>query len=166
MKKWVFALIAILSVGALSSCSLFGPDDKEFSGSGITITLNSTFAETDSVLAPLFVTSLKHIFTGLRESKTEAVSVGINSLDDYIDFVLANAGYSGYTTYESENGDYMYAYYSATVEEVDYGYMLICMEGENHYYLMNFGCYSDDLDDSKEQYIEWADTIIVEWSLN
>ena len=38
-----------------------------------------------------------------------------------------------------------YAYYESVVEEQTFGYMLITMEGENHFYTMNFGCYKKDL---------------------
>lgn len=155
-------MVLALSVFALSGCSFFAPEEKEFTGSGITITLNDSFVETDSVVAPLFISSLKHIFMGLRETKTDAVSVGIYTLGEYIDYALENSGYSGSTVHESENGEYVYAYYSATVDEVEYGYMIICMEGTSHYYLMNFGCLNDELEENKDQYIAWADTIIVD----
>ena len=98
---------------------------------------------------------------GLRESKSTINSYGIYTLNDYIDAVLENGGHPSATVYESENGEYMYAYYSATVEKVKYGYMLICMKGAQHYYVMNFGCLYDELADNKDQYIEWANTIIV-----
>lgn len=162
MKKLALVCLAALSLIALSGCSLFAPEDQEFSGSGITITLNDTFYETDTVQWSLYVSSLKHVFMGLRETKADAISAGIYDLEAYTDLVLDNGGYADATVYVSENGEYMYAYYSATVDDKEYGYMLICMEGENHYYLMNFGCLYDDLEDNKDQYIEWADTIIVE----
>ncbi|MBU0996496.1 MAG: hypothetical protein KKE16_00450 [Firmicutes bacterium] len=162
MKKLALALVLALSVFALSGCALFGPEEETFSGTGMTIVLDDTFLVSDSVVAPLFITSLKHIFMGLRETKSDALSVGIDSLSEYIEAVLDNSGHSSVTVYESESGEYFYAYYSATVDEIEYGYMIVCMEGTSHYYLMNFGCLYKELEDNKEQYISWADTITVE----
>ena len=41
--------------------------------------------------------------------------------------------------------------------------MLVCMEGENKFYTMNFACLTKNFTDkTKEQYLEWAKTIRVE----
>ncbi|MGD9909666.1 MAG: hypothetical protein AB7U79_03575 [Candidatus Izemoplasmatales bacterium] len=162
MKKIALLTIFMLSLFALSGCSLFAPSEKEFSGSGITITLDDSFAVQETDSWPLFLSSIDHVFMGLRESKSDAVSVGINTLAEYMDLVLYNGGEENSTVYESDNGEYLYAYYTAQVDGEEFGYMLVCMQGANYYYLMNFGCYSDELDDNKDQYIAWANTIIVE----
>lgn len=162
MKKLAIITVFVLSLFALSGCSLFGPTEQEFSGGGITITLDDSFVEQSNVNWPLYLSSFDHIFMGLRESKSDAVSVGISTLADYMDLVLYNGGEENATVFESENGEYLYAYYSATVDGEEFGYMLICMEGANYYYLMNFGCYNDELNDNKDQYIAWANTIVVE----
>lgn len=163
MKKIFIALLFSLSVFSLTGCDLFAAADKEFSGTGMTIILNEDFVVTETVMVPFYVTSLHDIFSGMRESKSLFVRSSITNLEEYAEAVLENGGHSGETLYESEEANgYFYAYYTALVEDVEYGYMLICMETDDYYYLMNFGCLSDDLEDSKEQYIEWTNTLEVE----
>lgn len=164
MKRLSLCLISCLMVFVLAGCDWFSSPEKEFSGSGITITLNEKFTETETVLAPLYLVSLDHIFMGMRESKTLANQYGIYSLQDYIDAVLTNGGKSGTDTQSSDKdgATYMYAYYTNTAEGEEYGYMLVCMESSTYFYSMNFGCLEEDLEDSKEQYHKWADSIKVE----
>lgn len=57
---------------------------------------------------------------------------------------------------------YFYAYYSSTVNEETFGYMLVCMEGAEKYYFMRFGCREKNLEKNKDQYKTWAKTIVVE----
>lgn len=160
MKKVMFIFVLVFSMFVLAGCKA---EDKEFTGSGITITLNDTFFEKDVVQAPLYLESLNHIFMGLRESKTQLASYNVDTLTEYIDAVLSNAGKnSTVETYDEDGITFMYAYYEATVEDQEFGYMLICMEGTGHFYTMNFGCLKDKLDGYKDQYLDWAKTIIVE----
>lgn len=163
MKKIFIAMLLSVASLLLTGCNMFQPLEKEFTGTGITITLNEDFVITETVMAPFYLTSLDYIFMGLRDSKSEFVDTNVTSLQDYTTAVLEFGGYSGATVLTAEEGySYLYSYYTATVEEVEYGYMLICMESDNYYYLMNLGCLNDNLEDSKEQFIEWANTIIVE----
>lgn len=163
MKKIFLMLVIGLFGFALTGCDLFAPEEKVFSGSGMTITLNDNFVENDTVLVPLYLASMDYIFMGDREEKSLFVDTEINSLNDYAEAILELGGFTDSTVYESAEGyEYLYAYYSATVDEDEFGYMLICMESDSYYYIMNLGCFLDDLEDSKEQFIEWANTIVVE----
>jgi hypothetical protein len=163
MKKIVLLFMILVFTMGLSACS---SADKEFSDIGVTITLNDTFIEKDVIQAPLYLESQEYIFTGLRESYSSLVPYSIINLEDYIEAVLTNNGH-GNTSYEAMTDDddnvlYLYAYYHATVEDMDFGYMLIVMQGSEHFYTMNFGCLEDNLDDSKDQFMDWAETITVE----
>lgn len=164
MKKTIFTFICVFLAFATTGCDFFAPAEKEFSGSGITITLNDDFAVTETVLAPLYLVSLDHVFMGMRESKSLANAYDIYSLQDYATAVLTNGGKTDVSTYNSnETGaTYIYAYYTSTVDGNDYGYMLVCMESSTYFYSMNFGCLEENLEDSKTIYHNWADTIIVE----
>lgn len=162
MKK-VLTLLSFLLLGVvLVGC---GPKEKTFTGSGIEITLDSTFYEKDIVQASLYLESTKHIFSGIRESKEDLVSIiGVTTLEGYIEAVLANNNKTSDDVLESEHeGErYLYAYYTSNVGDEEYGYMLVVMEGENYFYTLNFGCKGKDLEKNKVQYIEWANTISVQ----
>ncbi len=159
-KKIVFLMILSLFIFGLTGCTAKA---KEFSGSGITITLTDDFVEEEIAQAPFYLVSPNHILMCYKESKSDLEYYPIDTLEDYINAVLTNGGFSSEIfTYNEDDVHYMYAYYSKTIDEVDYGYMLIVMEGENHFYSMNFGCLDSKLDSYKDQYSDWAKTIIVE----
>lgn len=163
MKKAVVSILVVLALFSLTGCSLFGPEEKEFTGSGITITLTDEFWAKETVAFPMYLESIEHIFTGGRELIADVSPYGIHSLSEYAEAVMDNSNHGDVTIQtRSENGaSYVYAYYTATVDEVVYGYMLICMAGPTHYYAMNFGCLNKNLENNKAQYLTWADTITV-----
>jgi hypothetical protein len=159
-KKIFIAAIFFVIVLTLTAC---GSKPKDFSSAGITITLTEDFIEKEVIQAPLYLESMNHIFMGMRESKSELAVYNISTLRKYIDAVLANGNVNAQIeTFDEDGIYYLYAYYSATVSEVEYGYMLIVMEGQNHYYSMNFGCLNKNLDKHKDTYFSWAKTIIVD----
>lgn len=164
MKKAFLAGLIALTFFALVGCDLFGPEDKEFTGSGITVTLNDSFYESENVSFPLYLISVKHIFAASRELKTSVSPYGIRSLSAYAEAVLENNnhGDSEVLLRDEDGHYYRYAYYTADVDGTEYGYMIVFMEGASHYYAMNFGCLNKNLEASKEQYFAWADTIVVE----
>ena len=160
MKKLLFLVVLVFSLFALVGCTVIS--DKEFTAAGITITLDNTFTQKEVVQAPLYLESLDHIFIGLRESKSSLFAYGIDTLAEYTQAVISNAGHdSEVLTFNEGEITFMYAYYEATVEDQDFGYMLICMEGADYFYTMNFGCLEKNLDGNKDQYIDWVKTIIV-----
>ncbi|QVK17557.1 hypothetical protein KHQ81_11960 [Mycoplasmatota bacterium] len=98
-----------------------------------------------------------------RESKTELSRFGIKTLESYIKAVLKNSNKTAtIETYDKDDLDYKYAYYTSTVGDQTFGYMIVVMEGEDHYYTLNFACLEKKLDDNKDLYIKWAKTITVE----
>jgi len=162
VKKTVLLIVMFIMTFGLASC---GATEKEFSGSGMNITLDESFIEKDVIQAPLYLESQKYIFMGIRETISSLEAYQIDDLESYIEAVLTNNNHSD-VSYDSVKDDednvlYYYAYYYATVEDMDFGYMMVVMEGEDHFYTMNFGCLEDDLEDSKEQFFKWAETITV-----
>lgn len=158
MFKKVLFVLTVFSLLLLVGC---GPSTKEFSGTGMTIQLNDSFVEKEVIQAPLYLESMNHIFMGMRESKSDLAGYGIYDLEDYIEAVLNAHGKTATThLYEDEDVKYYYAYYNATVDR-EYGYMLFVMEGENHFYSMNFGCLESKLQGNKAQFQAWAKTVKV-----
>jgi len=137
--------------------------EKTFSGSGLTITLNNTFFEKEVIQAQLYLESTDHIFMSLRETKTDLSNFQITTLDAYIKAVLNNANKTATVqTYEKDGISYKYAYFTSTVGEQKFGYMMLAQEGKDHFYSMNFGCLEKKLEDNKDLYTKWAKTIKVE----
>lgn len=160
MKKILLLLIVFLCVSSLTGCKAKA---KTFSKIGVSITLDETFVEKEVIQAPFYLESSKHMFMALREAKSELTTYGITSLDSYINTVLTTSGKTATVeTYDQDDVYYKYAYYTSTVGDQTFGYMLITMEGTNHFYTMNFGCLESNLENSKELYFKWAKTITVE----
>lgn len=163
MKRKINLLCALL-VTVLSLFVLVGCLDskKEFSGSGITITLDNSFKKKEVIQFPLYIESTKNIFMGNRESKEELLRY-VSDLRSYTALVLQNNNRVA-EILESEDDDnkYYYAYYYWTNDGIDYGYMLVTMEGKDHYYTMNFACFEKDLEKNKTKFFKWIDTITVE----
>lgn len=160
MKRKVIFVLLIIGLTTLTGCFGF---TKTFSGIGITIELDSTFIKKDAIQAPLFIESTKHIFTGVRETKEEIKELGIDTLEQYINAILTGNGKTASVEEYDEDGlKYYYAYYTSKVTDRSFGYMMIVMEGKEHFYAMNFGCLEDNLESNKDQYKAWAKTIVVE----
>lgn len=161
MRKKLMMVLAAFSVILLVGCKSLEP--KEFTGAGMTIELNDSFIQKEVIQAPLYLESPQHIFMGIRESKSELRGYGVSTTEQYIGAVL-NAHGKTATVEQYNEGDlsYYYAYYTATVNEQTFGYMLFVLEGESHFYSMNFGCLEKDLEKNKTQYNDWIKTITVE----
>lgn len=161
LRKSCFVFLVGLLALSMNACFLSKPE--EFSGSGITITLNDSFHEKSSVAVLLYLESLNHLFLGNREAKDDLISYGIRSESDYIEGVLESIDSdSEVLVYEDDDTHFRYAYYTSEVDGETYGYMLVVMEGEDHYYAMNFACFADKLEKNKPTYLDWAKTIRVE----
>lgn len=164
MKRFIKIFMVILASFMLASCNLFDPEPKEFSGSGMTVTLTEDFAENSNIAAQFYLLSNDHFFMGNGEGKSLLSDYGVASLEDYIKLVLQTSKKTvDYKKYVNEDKTiFYYAYYTSEVEDVSYSYMLVTMEGSTKYYTMNFGCYTSTFDDDiKEMYMDWAKTIEV-----
>jgi hypothetical protein len=163
MKKMLLILVTFGIAVSFTGCET-AAKAKEFTGSGITITLNDDFTAKETVNIPLYLESFDTIFMGFREAMTDTSEIEIYTLIQYTQAVLDNNGHPNATvnTYDGDDIHYLYAYYSSTIDETSYGYMLICMAGEDYFYTMHFYCLDKNLENLKEQYIQWASTITVE----
>lgn len=165
MKKIFTSLVILLLVGALAGCSLFAPEEKEFSQNGMTVTLDESFTKSENVAVQMYLLSNDHIFTGNGESKSTLADYGHTNLTlhRYTELVLASVNKKATINTYDEDVTFKYAYYEANVEGTEFAYMLVTMEGDSKFYSMNFGCLKKNFnDDTKEKYMEWAKTIKVD----
>lgn len=162
MKRIFLVLNLMLFSLFLVGCE---PSEKTFTGVGISVTLDDSFIEKDVIQAPFYLESTKYIFTGMRESKLSLSTIGVFSLIDYIETVLSVNGKGSVSPEmkldDDDNVMYYYAYYNNSVEDMNFGYMMIAMEDDSNFYTMNFGCLEEEFDDNKDQFFEWASSIEV-----
>ena len=137
--------------------------EEVFTGEGITVTLTDAFYEVSVEGVPFYLESYNHIFMGLSESKSSLESYGVHDLESYMDAVLdASTKTLEVFSYDQDGITFLYGYYTATVDENDFGYMIVVMEGTDYYYTMNFGCFEKNLEKNKSLFMDWAKTIVVE----
>ncbi|HBT59883.1 MAG TPA: hypothetical protein DEA45_03555 [Acholeplasmataceae bacterium] len=157
MKKTIQVLTIFLLLSLMVGCQT---EKKTFEKNGVSITLTDRFIEKEVVQVGFYLESNDHIFMSNRESKESLSYIGVSSLSQYTTQVLASAGKTA-EVHTSEDG-YRYAYYESVVNDQSFGYMLLTFEGEDHFYTMNFGCLSKNLEKNKSLYFQWAKTIVIE----
>jgi hypothetical protein len=172
MKKTLIIIISVAAVIVVGFVSLVlynvlkKPEEKTFTSEfGMTVVLDESFIEDDTVNAQWMLKSNKTIFAGSRDTKEflESMNYNLASLDEYIELILQLNKETADVAYEGEGADrFGYAYYSATISGADYSYMLICKESETAFSSMNFACKAKDFEENKAQYMEWAKKITVE----
>lgn len=140
-----------------------GSKSKDFEKIGIKITLDTSFVEKEVIQFPLYLESTQHAVMGLRERISDATSVGIIDLEEYINAVLSTGGKSATVTKDDvEDMEYYYAFYESEVNDQTFSYMLVVLEGESYYYAITFGTLESKFEKSKDQYFDWVKTIVVE----
>lgn len=160
LRKSFFALLIGLISLSMTACFLSEP--MEFSGSGITITLNDNFLEGTSDAVDFFLESTNHLFMGNRESKEDLTEYDIFTSEDYIEAMMDGIETaSDIEFYTDDETEFYYAYYTSTVDGDTFGYMIVVMEGDHYFYAMNFACFANRLEKNKAQYLTWAKTIRV-----
>lgn len=164
IKKVIFTLILCITISLITGCNC-NNCKKKFTKSGITITLDNNFYETENVAYQVVYLSRKFGFNGDWELKTSLI--GINSLNEYMNTILKNSkrDYLTIQTYQDESNSvyFLYTFYDEIVKEREFSYMLITKEGNSKYYVMQFWCQKKDFNEkTKEKMLNWAKTIIVE----
>lgn len=160
MKKIVSLFLALCCVLSLTACF---DSSKEYSGAGITVTLPDNFVEKEVVQAPFYLESTSHIVMGNGEGKSTLSGMGVSTVNQYIKAVLkASSKTAEVSSFTEGDISFDYAYYTSTVESETFGYMIVCLEGSQKFYSINFGCREKNLEKNKETYLKWAKTIVVE----
>lgn len=161
MRKLFVVFVLALSLFTLTGCS------KEFKKAGITITLDSTFHESENVAFQVVYLSNKYGFSGNGESKSDLSANGIDTLNEYSKAVLEVAKKDNLVMenyYEEENKvGFQYTFFSQEVEGRDFRYMIITKEGKEKFYVMNLWCLESNFNDkTKTKMMDWAKSIKVE----
>ncbi len=161
MRKLFAAFVLALSLFTLTGCS------KEFKKAGITITLDSSFHESENVAFQVVYLSNKFGFSGNGESKSELVTSNIATLEEYSKAVLEVAKKDDLVmenVYEEGNKiSFQYAFFTQDVEGRNFRYMIITKEGKDKFYVMNLWCLESNFNDkTKTKMMDWAKSIKVE----
>ena len=127
--------------------------NKTFTKGDFSITLTEDFTESSLDDFYAYYQSDEVMAVVLQEDKA---LFGNMSLTKYADF-LAEA--NGYDTTQKEKDGIPYFSYTATIEGLNYYYMVFCYESENAFWAVNFGTPIGNRDDLESSFMKWAQSV-------
>jgi hypothetical protein len=132
---------------------------RNFSVSGITITLTGDFSVGKANDFDVYIKSDDVIFAAMEETSDELQSAGleVNSLNDYIDAMLELRGASRNDL--KVRNDYRYFVTTDTQSNVDYTHVSIALKNGDSYWICEFVCKTKDYKRLSDKILGWADTI-------
>lgn len=160
IRNIIITIVTLLTLFTLTSCK---GKEQTFSSNGITITLTSKFKPQEISGAQVVYVTRKVGFMGNQESKN-LLNISSNKLETYTKKVVEVGKIKDIElfTYDENGVMFMYGYYTATVSNITYKYMLVTKEGKDNYYTMNFWSLEKNFNANNNQFMEWAKTIVVE----
>lgn len=155
-KRVLPAVMLLCSLCFLCGCTA---NPKNFSLSGLTITLTDDFEVGKANAFDIYIKSEDVIFTAVEETTSELEKGGyeISSLADYADEIikLNNAGSS---SLKSRN-NYKYFVTHRTVSGARYSYVHCIFKNSDSYWVCEFACKAKNFDRLEDKILSWADTI-------
>lgn len=166
MKK-----IILLFILALMTIALVGCDEKtkEVTKGGVTITLPTTFKETETGYAQVYYLSSNAMFMANKFYKNNyqpSVRHSAQTLADYMRYdnnLKYNGESASYSRVETadDGSEFAYLYYDNTVQNIEYTYMLVTKVSDTYCYIMNFASLKTDFEKFKGYFLKYAKTIRV-----
>lgn len=164
--------IVLLVITLFISLSFFGCKkvvEKEFSKSGVTITLTSEFKKKESDNWLVYLDSKDCSFFATKQNKQTIDLKMFNFEESIKGYMMYIQNLNGLNVSKKElsglYGNIIYSYYALhdfDNEKDLCTYMLMIMESENYYYTMNLCCDSDKFDDMQLTFMKYAMSIKVE----
>jgi len=167
-KKVIISLVLAVWLVAMGVVLTFtiGFLPQWFNKEGIYIELTYAFKECD-VIYPTVNFCLEtnnYQFIGRNDEITVLNSIGVDTLQEYIDKALLHENLSGLTElYDDDEARFYYVI--ATPDEhsnLATAQLMIFMESDTHYYRMTFQCDKDDILRFKSRFLRWATSIRVD----
>ena len=162
MKKTVKLLSFIIIIGSILvssvSCSFLNrePRDKTFTLNGFSITLTDEFVEQDIITQSAMYVSDDVIVTTLREYDSSIKNYTVRKYAELVCTV------NKLKSTVRVVGDYAEFEYEKDVSGKDIHYYARCYKGAKFFWLVQFGCEVDEIDDHMPDIKKWADTISVD----
>ena len=156
--------ILILSLAACnSSVNVFDSNDKMFSGNGIEITLTESFELEEIEGYTMGFDSENVCVFVLKENFSQSEGLSELSLAEYSQMVYrANTSKFPGDVYNERGLTCMeYSFYNQD-EAINYKYLSVMMKGSAAFWLIQFCCDADSYDVYYDEFIERAQTIVVE----
>ncbi len=163
MKHFVKTLlVAALALTLLftASCSLFAEEPKTFTSGEVSITLTNRFNEVENENFTVTYASSKVAVVLLKETYTDLAAAGLTAAStaaDYAEVVIEVQNLTG-STVSVENGLTCFTYES-TVDGVTYRYLSTVHKTDDAFWMVQFGCDTDDFDANKADFVTYAKSV-------
>ena len=157
-RKILTVVICMLIVAStLVGCDFLLAKDKEFSTSGMTITLTTAFSEKSYIGYTAYYQSFDVLVFVLKEEKTTFP-------EDYRDMTVAEYAelLCGVNSVESNVmtvGNYAQFSYTAEISGEVYYYYARCYKTADSFWMIQFACFNSDAGKLSAKINKWADTI-------
>ena len=164
MKKFVAVLLLVAALVTMASCGgkVYEADAKEFTSNGLTITLTEAFVETQHEGYTVCYDSKSVAVIALKESFSLQAGVKDWTLEYYADLIKsANSAHS--PSKPVKVGDRMvieYTFFNPNTN-VTYHYYTCMYKGSDAFWMVQFACDVNDIEEYKPYMMQWADSVRV-----
>lgn len=164
MKKIVAVLIVVAALITMVSCNkkVYEANAKEFTSNGLTITLTDAFVETKQEGYTVCYDSKSVAVIALKESFSLQEGVKDWTLEYYADLIKSsNSAHS--PSNPVKVGDRMvieYTFYNPDTN-ITYHYYTCMYKGSDAFWMIQFACDVNEIDEYKPYMMQWADSVRV-----
>ncbi len=161
----VICLIVCFGIGSWIGTSIFdrNVEEKTYTDSGFTITMDDGFNKRDYVSATFYYESQNAGITGIKESFEDLATLDIDSnssLEEYAELVSYVNNKNN--EYQQLNDKIMYYTYDSTINDKNYSYMTAVTKGSNAFWIINLFCEEKNKNEYFPKFEKWLKTVEVE----
>jgi len=164
MKKLISFAIVLAALLTLVSCGgkVYEAEAKEFTSNGMTITLTKSFVENTQQGYTVCYDSNAVAVIALKEAFTMMEGFEDWTLEAYADAIYQNNAANNPTT-PTKVGDRMVMEYTFFNPDTDitYHYYTCMYKGSDGFWMIQFACDVNEIEEYKPYMIEWADSVRV-----
>ncbi len=160
MKKLIALLMAVLMLASLAACG--APKEKEFTNSGLTITLNDSFTEKSYEGYTVCYDSKNVAVFVLKEGFSLLAGLENYTLKQYADLVFAANSARNPSAITEVEGLTTFEYtFLNTEDNTTYKYFTTMFKGDDAFWTIQFCCAADKYNTYKADFIKYAHSVDV-----
>ena len=162
MKKFTALLLAVVMLFALTGCmkKAYEYNPKEFSKSGMTITLTEAFRVYNDDLGDILIAyeSKEVLVSVLKEEFASVEGFGDFTVDEYAElWVTANKEYSPETPKTADG--LVQTKYTADVDGTNFVYFTVMFKGPDAFWTFQFACVEKNYENYAPHFVQWAKSV-------
>lgn len=154
-KKLTIRLLSLLLIGCLLGGCAKGAKDKTFVKDEMSIVLTDRFSEDELAGQTAYYRSADSVVVILRDEFSGLGDLAVEDIDEtrYADMVITSNGFESMVTVVEGLSTFDYR---QTVRNQEFSYFAVTFKGDKAYYLVQFACEADRIEELKPYFIKWA----------